>query len=326
MPNRVVYYNGQFVPESEAKVSVFDSALMFGDMVFDMTRSFNGKQFALREHLERLYAGVRMLRIPLTMTIDDMERAVHETIAANMPAFADTDEHRVMIDVSRGPLAMYAHVFGGKTEPTVIISDFPVKWTVAALADLYDRGVHAVFPNQRMIPAELLEPKIKNRSRLHYLVANLEVALLDDPDAWTLLLDPSGFIAEGTGANFFLVRDGELLTPEPRNILRGIRQKYTIALARKRGIPVRECNLEKYDAVNADEAFFTSTAFTVMPCVKVQGIVLGDGRRGPITQKIIDAWCELAGLDFIAQARRYAAEIGGEAYKGTTMYRFGQSK
>ena len=323
MSNRLVYYNGRFVPESEAKVSVFDSALMFGDMVFDMTRSFGGVQFALRDHLERLYAGIRMLQIPLTMTIDDMELAVYETIEANMPAFDANDEHRIMIDVSRGLLSMYTRVFGGKTEPTVIISDFPVKWTVAPLAHLYDQGVHAIFPSQQMIPADLLEPKIKNRSRLHYLMANLEVALVDDPNAWALLLDPDGFIAEGTGANFFLVRDGELFTPEPRNILRGTRRKYTMELARKLGIRVHECNLNKYDAINADEAFFTSTAFTVMPCVKVQGVPLRDGRRGPVTQTIIDAWCGLVGLDFIEQAKRYVEGIDAETYKGTTMYRFG---
>ena len=323
MSKRVVYFNGQFVPESEAKISIFDSALMFGDMVFDMTRSFNGTQFALRDHLQRLYAGIRMLRIPLAMTIDDMERAVHETIRANMPAFDAADEHRVMIDVSRGPLAAYARVFDGKIEPTVVISDFPVKWTVAPLAHLYDQGVHAVFPSQQMIPADLLEPKIKNRSRMHYLMANLEVSLVDDPNAWALLLDPDGFIAEGTGANVFLVRDGELLTPEPRNILRGTRRKYTIKLAKQLGIRVCECNLNKYDAINADEMFFTSTAFTVMPCVKVQGVPLNDGRRGPITQAIIDAWCDMVGVDFIAQAKQYVDEIDIDVYKGTTMYRFG---
>ena len=319
---RVVYSSGKFVPECEAKISVFDSALMFGDMVFDMTRSFNKVQFKLAEHIDRIYAGLKMLKIPLEMSPEEMAQAVHETIKANEAAFADNDEHRVMIDVSRGPLSMYARVFDGKIEPTVIISVFPFKWTIAALAPLYETGVHAVFPSQRMIPADLLEPKIKNRSRIHYLMANLEVSQIDDSTAWALLLDPDGFIAEGTGSNFFMVKDGKLLTPEPRNILRGIRRKYTIELARKIGIEVIECNLNKYDAITADEAFFTSTAFTMMPCVKVNGCVLGDGKTGPITKKIIQAWNELVGLDFIAQARDYLKEFGDDGYKGTTTYRF----
>lgn len=321
---RVVYMNGDFVAEKDAKVSIFDSALMFGDMVFEMTRSFNQKQFALREHLDRLYAGIKILRIPLEMTADEMEAAVYETIEINRPAFKDSDEHRVMIDVTRGPLSMYARVFDGEIGPCVIISDFPVKWTVSGLASLYDTGVHAVFPSQRMIPADLLDPKIKNRSRIHYLMANLDVSLVDDASAWALLLDPDGFVAEGTGANFFIVKDGKLLTPEPRNVLRGIRRKYTMELARKMGIDVVECNLNRYDAVTADEAFFTSTAFTLMPCVKVQGCELGDGKVGPITKKIIDAWGELVGVDFIAQAKEYLKEMGPDGYGGTSTYRFGK--
>ena len=325
-PRRLVYINGDFVPEQDAKVSIFDSALMFGDMVFDMTRSFNRKQFALREHLDRLYAGIRMLKIPLEMTPDQMEAAVYAAIEKNEPAFAPDDEHRVMIDVTRGLLSMYANVMGAQAEPIVIISVFPVKWTVSALAPLYATGVHAVFPAQRMIPADLLEPKIKNRSRMHYLMANLDVALVDDPTAWALLIDPDGFIAEGTGSNFFIVKDGQVLTPEPRNILRGIRRKYTIQLARKLGLDVIECNLNRYHAINADEAFFTSTAFTLMPCVKIHGTQIGAGKTGPITTRLINAWNELVGLDYIAQAQQYLKEMGADGYNGTTMYRFGQKK
>jgi branched-chain amino acid aminotransferase len=105
--SRLVYLNGEFVPEADAKISIFDSALMFGDMVFEMTRSFNGKQFKLREHLERLYASIRYVRIPLEMTIDEMEEKCHETIEKNQPFFEDHDEHRLMINVSRGPLSIY---------------------------------------------------------------------------------------------------------------------------------------------------------------------------------------------------------------------------
>ena len=321
---RKVYYNGKFVEEKDAKISIFDSALMFGDMVFEMTRSFNKKQFVLDEHIERMYAGIKMLQIPIEMTPKDMEDAVYKTIEVNKPAFDETDEHRVMIDVTRGPLSMYANVLGVKAEPTVIISVFPVKWTVAALTPLYDTGIHAVIPSQRAIPADLLEPKIKHRSRMHYLIANLEVSLVDDPTAWALLLDPDGFIAEGTGSNFFIIKDGKLLTPEPRNVLRGTRRKYTMQLARKLGIEVSECNLNTYDAITADEAFFTSTAFTLMPCVKVNGCQLGDGKPGPITKKLTQAWNELVGLDFIAQAKEYLAEMGADGYKGTTTYRFGK--
>ena len=202
MSQRVVYFNGEFVPESEAKVSIYDSALMFGDMVFEMTRSFNGEQWKLREHLERMYSGIRILRIPLKMTIDEMEEACYQTIEANKPAFNDDDEHRLMIDVTRGLLSIYHGIDGAHTEPNVIISDFPLRWTIQGCSKLYETGVNLKITSQRAIPSHLMEPKIKNRSRLFYLMANIEVSMFKGENNWALLLDPDGFIAEGTGTNF----------------------------------------------------------------------------------------------------------------------------
>jgi branched-chain amino acid aminotransferase len=324
-PQRVVYTNGQFVPESEARISIYDSALMFGDMVFEMTRSFNKVQFMLREHLERMYRGIKQLQIPLQMTMDEMEQAIYRTMAANEPAFEPHDEHRLMIDVSRGPLGMYKMVFGGVIEPTVIIADFPVKWTVASLAHFYDDGIHAVTPSQRAIPSQLIEPKIKSRSRIHLQFANQQVALTNDPNAMALLLDPDGFVAEGTGANFFMVREGVLLTPEGRNCLRGTRRAYLLGLASRLGIEARETNIEPYDVVQADEAFFSSTAFSMLPVTRINGMTIGDGKMGPIFQRLIDSWSEEVGVDIIAQTKSFAAEVGAGT-AGTSMYRFAKAE
>ena len=318
---RKVYINGDFVSEKDAKISIFDSALMFGDMVFEMTRSYNGKQFMLREHLERMYRGIKQLRIPIKETIEEMEALVEKTIEVNQPAFEPTDEHRLMINVSRGPLAMYEMVFDGKLEPTVVIADFPVKWTVASLAHFYDDGVHAVTPNQRTIPGWLLDPKIKNRSRLHYMVANLEVSLVNDPNAWALLLDPDGFVAEGTGANFFIVKDGKLISPEGRNILRGIRRQYIMDLAGRKGICVEEKNIELYDVIHADEAFFTSTAVSILPCTKINGLTIGDGKMGKMTKLLLDEWSNEVGVDIVRQTKDFAAECSSLS-AGTNIYRF----
>lgn len=319
---RLVYLNGEFVPEKDARISIYDSALMFGDMVFEMTRSFNGQQFLLRQHLERLYRGVKMLRIPIKETIAEVEALVHKTMEMNQPAFLPTDEHRMLVNVSRGPLSIYKMIFDGKLEPTVVIADFPVKWTVAPLAHLFDDGIHAVTPSQRAIPAQLLEPKIKNRSRLHYMIANLQVSLVDDPNAWALLLDPDGFVAEGTGSNFFIVSGGKLLTPEPRNILRGTRRGYLLELAQELGILTVETNIELYDVINAEEAFFTSTAFSMLPCTKINGLTIGDGKMGPVFKRLLAAWSEDVGVDIMAQTKSFAAEVGGTLSSGTTIYRF----
>ena len=318
---RKVFLNGEFVSEQDARISIFDSALMFGDMVFEMTRSFNKKQFLLREHLQRLYRGIKQLHIPLATSIGEMEQLVCKTMEVNEPAFDPHDEHRIMINVSRGPLGMYKMVFDGKLEPTVVIADFPVKWTVAAFAHIYDIGFHAVTPSQRSIPSPLLEPKIKNRSRMHYMFANLQVSLVNDDNALALLLDPDGYITEGTGANFFIVQDGKLYTPEGRNILRGIKRGYVMALARRLGVEVTEKNLELYDAYHADEAFFTSTGFCMMPCTKLNGIKIGDGKVGPMFTRLIDAWSEDVGVDIITQTKAFAAEIG-DALAGTNIYQY----
>jgi len=306
---RVVYMNGEFVPESEAKISIFDSALMFGDMVFEMTRSFNKKQFKLREHLERLYIGIKILHIPINMTIDELEKACYETIERNEKVFEGHDEHRLMINVSRGPLGLYAPVFDGKLEPTVVIADFPLKWTVASMAQLFDKGINAVIPSQRAIPAFLMDPKIKNRSRLFYQMANIEVSQVKGENNWALLLDLDGYITEGTGDNFFIVKDGEILTPEGRHILRGITRDYIFTLAEELNIPCRECNIEPYDVYNADEAFMTGTPFCILPTISLQGLKIGNGKMGTITNLLLSKWSENVGLDIKAQIQEYGKEV-----------------
>jgi len=319
---RKVFINGVFVPEHEAKISIFDSALMFGDMVFEMTRSFNQKQFKLREHLERLYLGIKILHIPMKMTIDELEQACYKTIEKNSAVFDAHDEHRLMINVSRGPLGLYAPVFDGVLEPTVVIADFPLKWTVAAMAPLFEQGINAVIPSQRAIPASLLEPKIKNRSRIHYQMANIEVSQIKGENNWALLLDPDGFITEGTGDNFFIVKNGEILTPEGRNILRGVSRDYIFEIAKELAIPCRECNLEPYDVYQADEAFMTATPFCILPTVSLQGIKIGSGKMGVITKALLEKWSKNVDLDIRGQIEEYGKEVAHLNSDAPSPYQF----
>jgi branched-chain amino acid aminotransferase len=319
---RLVYINGDFVAEKEAKISIFDSALMFGDMVFEMTRSFNGKQFKLREHLERLYLGIKIFHIPINMTIDQMEFACLDVIEKNKPVFDKHDEHRLMINVSRGPLGIYAPVFDGKLEPTVVIADFPLKWTVAAMAPLYDSGINAVIPSQRAIPAFLMDPKIKNRSRVFYQMANIEVSQVKGENNWALLLDPDGFITEGTGDNFFIVKKGEIITPEGRNILRGIMRDYIFELAEELNIPCSERNIEPYDVYQADEAFMTGTPFCLLPTVSLNGIKIGDGKMGKISKKLLSHWSNNVGINIENQIREYGKEVAHLNSDAPTPYQF----
>lgn len=303
---RVVYMNGEFIPESQAKVSIYDSALMFGDMVFEMTRSFNKKQFKLREHLERLYASMKYIHLDYPMSIEEMEDAVYKTIEVNEPAFGKDDEHRIMIDVTRGLLGIYEGVNGLRSGPNVIIADFPLKWTVSSMGHLFDTGINAVITSQRAIPASLLEPKIKNRSRIHYLMANIEASKMKGQDNWALLLDPDGFVAEGTGDNFFIVKNGQIVTPEPRNILRGISRDYIFELSQQLNIKCIEKNIEPYDVMMADEAFMTGTPFCLLPVTSLNSVKIGDGAMGSLTRLLLDRWSANVGLDIERQIKDYS--------------------
>jgi len=321
--NRVVYMNGEYVSESDAKISIYDSALMFGDMVFEMTRSFNKNQFRLREHIERLYTGLKILHIPIKMTIEEMEKAVYETIEKNEKIFSDDDEHRIMIDVSRGLLGIYHDIDVAHKGSNVIIADFPLKWTVKGMGKLFDFGINAVITSQRAIPANLMDPKIKNRSRLFYLMANIEASRIKGENNWALLLDPDGFIAEGTGDNFFIIKDGTIITPEGRNILRGISRDYVInTLCPELNLPVVEKNIEPYDVYTADEAFMTGTPFCMLPVTSLNGNLITDGKVGPLFTTIISQWSKNTDIDIIKQIKDWNALDSNIKSDSPTPYSF----
>ena len=303
---RKVYFNGKFVEESEAKISIYDSALMYGDMVFEMTRSFNKKHFKLREHLERLYASIKYLQIPIKMTIDEMESIVHQTVELNEPFFEKDDEHRVMIDVTRGLLPIYQENVDGIDKGTnIIIADYPLRWTVSNIGHLFDKGINAVIVSQRAIPAHLLEPKVKNRSRIHYLMANLQAAQYAGEDNWALMLDPDGYVAEGPGDNFFIVKNDVVITPEGRHVLRGISRAYIFDLCKELGIPCEERNIDQYDVVNADEAFMTGTPFCLLPVTRFNGQNLGNGNPGIITNLLLNKWSQNVGVNISEQIKAW---------------------
>jgi branched-chain amino acid aminotransferase len=307
MAIRKVYFNGEFVSEEDARVSIFDSALMFGDMVFDMTRTYRQKPFRLRAHLERAYTGLRFLGIDCGLTIGEMEQVTLETLEVNLPALEGADA-QIMHNISRGPLPMYRSVFGGTVRPTVTISCWPYWWHLAGYGPLYRSGVHAAVPPQHSIPAHLIDPKVKSRSRIYYQVANLQVQRTD-PASWALLTDEQGLVTEGTGSNFFLVRKGKVYTARGRNILLGITRGAVLELLSDLSVPAVEEDFGPYEVMNGDEAFFTGTSFAIMPCTQVNSQPIGDGQPGDLTRKLIEAWSEMVGVDIVAQADVYARKV-----------------
>ena len=308
MNDRKVWINGELRPESEAVVSVYDSAMMFGDTVFEMTRSFNGKQFKLKEHINRLFNSAKHLRIPIPLTPEELETACLLTQMAN--PFDFEDEHRLMINVTRGVLPMYSET--GNPGTNVIITDFPLRWTVAGMGKLFDDGINAVTPSQRAIPASLLEPKVKNRSRIHYLMANIQTAQMKGSNNWAVMLDPDGHIAEGPGWNFFIVCGGQLETPRTTNILNGISRQYVMDMA-----TAYSTNLNEHDIIaRAEEAFITATPFCMLPVTSFNGVPIGDGKVGPTYKRILENWGTNVGVDIKAQIKSWdsGAKEGASAY------------
>ena len=321
--NRLVFFNGKFVPEKEAKVSIYDSSLMFGDMVFEMTRSFNNNQFLLEKHIDRLLVGLKILRISIKYNKSEIINLCNETIEKNRKAMDEDDEDRLMIDVSRGLLGIYNNIEDLHKGPNLIIANFPLRWTVAGMGKLFDTGINAVVTSQRAIPSMYMDPKIKNRSRLFYLMANIEVSQFKGENNWALLLDSNGFISEGSGDNFLIVKDKKVITPQGKDILRGISRDYVInTLCKELEIEVEEKNIEPYDVHSADEAFMTGTPFCMLPVTSFNGLKVGDGKRGEIFNKILNKWSENTGVDIENQIKKWNAKDENKKDNKVTPYKF----
>lgn len=305
MYNAPIWKDGEIVPATEAMVSIYDSAMMFGDCVFEMMRTFNKQTFQLREHLERLFTSMSILEIEIPYTLKELMDA-HENLILHNRKYYENDEVRTLINVTRGLLPIYD--FMGDLGSTVTITTFPLRNIVKGMGKYYKQGVRAIVASQRAIPEQLLDPKIKSRSRQHYQMANLDVKSRDK-EAWPILLDPDGFIAESSGSNIFLVKNRklELHTPEGRNCLRGISRAYVMDLAKKLGMGMKivEKNLTVYDLYEASEVFFTCTPFSIMPCTSVNGKTVGTGRVGHKTKQLQEAWNKSVGLDFVKQIEEW---------------------
>jgi branched-chain amino acid aminotransferase len=294
----LVYVNGAMVQRDEAKISVFDSAVMLGDTVTESTRTFAHKPFKLEQHIARLYKSLKVTRINPGMTPDEMLELSLRILEANLH-LVDADEDCWLVhNISRGMSVAGADPTIQRSPATIIIFTSPMILT--DWARFYVEGCHAVTPMSRAMPPQALDARIKNRSRMAYTLAEIEVKLVD-PQAQGILLDLDGNIAENKGANFFIVADDVLKTPPTSSALAGISRATVLELAAELGIPARETNVQPYDVYTADEAFFTSTPYCIMPATRFNGLPVGDGQVGPITKRLLSAWSDLVGVDIVAQ-------------------------
>ena len=296
---RMVYISGTMVPEHEARISIFDSAIMLGDTVTESTRTFNHVPFKLDEHIERLYQSLKLTRIDPQMSPAEMKQLTLEVFEANRENYPAPDDAWIVHNISRGLSVAGADPTKQLGAATVMI--FTQKMDLLPWVDFYAKGCHAVTPTSRMTPSQSLDPRIKNRSRLAYTLAEMEAKLVD-PLAQSVILDIHGHVAENKGGNIFAVRHGVLRTPTTANCLAGVSRATVLELARGLVIPTEETTLLPYDLATADEVFFTSTPYCIMPATKFNGLTIGDGEVGPMTKRLLVAWSELVDLDITAQA------------------------
>ena len=291
---RVVYFNGEIIPESEARVSFRDRGFMFGDAVFDATRTFGGRIFKLKEHLDRFYNSLKYMRIDPGMAQDRMAELTREVVKANLPLLGENDDTWANQRVSRGT-AMTDDTF----KPTVIIETLPIPFT--ARARYFRDGLSVITPATRRTPPECLSPRAKLHNYINLILGEQEVKA-QNPDAIPILLDINGNICEGAGANFLIVKNGAVITPKEQYILAGISRQTTMELAEDLGILVREEDIDLFDVYTADEVFITSTSYCICPVSSVNGITIGDGSvPGPVTYRLQTAYSELVGIDIVGQ-------------------------
>jgi branched-chain amino acid aminotransferase len=299
---RVAYFNGKIVPESQVLIPFRDRSFKYGDGVFDMTRTFGGRLFKLKEHLDRLDRSLKYAGIETGLSREEMVAISEEVVQRNLPLLDSKDDYWVGQRVSRG-VDLVGGDFWQNSGPTVIVECTPLPFK--ARAHLYRDGIDVVFPSVQRTPPECLSPNVKSHNYLNMIIADLEVRSVN-PKGWALLLDTRGFLAEGMGSNVFLVKEGVLYTPKAQYVLAGVSRQTVIELAAQLKLKVVEDDLTPYDAYTADEAFITSTSFCICPVRSFNNKTVVDGKvPGPITKQVTEAYSDLVDCDFVEQYLRY---------------------
>jgi branched-chain amino acid aminotransferase len=299
---RVAWFNGKIVRESEVLIPFRDQGFTRGDAVFDMTRSFNGKAFRLEEHVRRLYRSLRYLDLDPGLSPAEMVAISADVLDRNRNLLMAGEDYWLAQRVSRGihpvPGDNWDH-YG----PNVIVECVPLP--LRERARHFRDGIEVVTPSLRRTPPDSLSPRAKMHQYLNLVLADREVKA-HNPNAWAVLLDVNGNLAEGQGSNIFLVRDGALVTPRERYVLPGVSRQTVIDLASQLAIPFAEADLDLYDAYTVDECFLTSTSLCICGVKSLNGRIFGDCTvPGPVTRRLTEAYKELVGCDFVAQYLRH---------------------
>lgn len=278
-----VYIDGKYLDDKNAKVSVFDHGLLYGDGVFEGIRAYNGRVFKLAEHIERLYWSAKAILLTIPISPEEMTRAVVETCRRNK-----LRDGYIRLVVTRGVGTLGLNPNRCKKASVIIIADKLQLYP----AEYYDKGLDIVtVATTRMLPNSV-NPAIKSLNYLNNILAKIEANNAGVEEA--IMLNAEGFVAECTGDNIFIIQKGRLMTPPlSAGALYGITRNTVLDCARELQIPVSEPNLTRYDLFTADECFLTGTGAELIPVVKIDGRVIGGGKPGPVYGRLNARFREL---------------------------------
>lgn len=278
-----IYIDGKFLPESEAKISVFDHGLLYGDGIFEGIRFYNGRVFRLEEHLDRLWDSGRSICLEIPMTQREMTEALLETIRQN-----GLREGYIRLIVTRGVGNLGLNPAQCK-KPSVII----IVATIALYSrEVYENGLTVVTCATRRTSPGALNPAVKSLNYLNNVMARIEANLAGADEA--LMLNDAGNVAECTADNVFIIKRGQIFTPPiAAGALRGITRSVVFDIAAETGIKISETDVTRHDVFIADECFLTGTAAELIPVIKADGRAIGNGKPGPITARMIERFREL---------------------------------
>lgn len=275
---KLVWFNGVVTPLESATVPAADHAHLYGDGLFEGIRIYNGKVFKLDEHLDRLYFGCKFLGFKMELDLPTLRSKILE-----VAAMTEITDGYIRLNVTRGT-ALGLDPKAVKTPPNVMIM---VSTLALYSPEMYDTGLNVITTSYRVAPPSTLDQRLKCIGRYAYHILAKEEANRAGAGEG-LMLNHEGYVAECTGDNIFIFKDGVLKTPHPsQGLLMGITRNTVMDLARQAGIEVREEVMTRYDLLSADEAFLTGTAAEVIPMVSLDERLIGDGNPGPQTKKII---------------------------------------
>lgn len=278
--SRKIWLDGAIVEEADAKISVFDHGLLYGDGIFEGIRFYNGRVFRLREHIERLFLSAKAILLKTPWSVEEVMEFTCDTIRAN----GLTDGY-IRLVVTRGVGDLGLNPYLCETPSMFIIASgiklYPQEY--------YEKGLEVVTCGTRRPTPASLSPQVKSLNYLNNVMAKVEAIKAGGIEG--LMLNEQGYVAECTGDNVFIVKKGEVLTPPVSDgSLDGITRGVIFELCEQVGVPIRETSLTRYDLYTAEESFLTGTAAEVIPMVKLDEREIGDGKPGPWTLKLIEAF------------------------------------